>query len=375
MWENIIGQSQVINTLKSIAKSNKLAHSYIFFGPEGTGKDAVAIEFAKMVNCNNLSDDYNPCGKCRSCRSISTLTSSEFKFITALPTSEKDDDKSDSPVDFLSKEDYEIYLSELSLKSADPYYKISVPKANFIRIDSIRQIKKEVYLTGFGGKKKIFLISNCDAMSPVSANSFLKILEDPPGNSLMILTTSRLNALLPTIIGRCQKIKFSYLSVDDLKLYLSTRNPELSSKETELYSRLCEGSITKLRKIIDSDYMQIRDLMIEILRSLVTNKNARLQKDMKIITEEKNKDRIKQFFQLMQVWFRDVIYYTQGMKDKVINIDKFDVLDKFTNNIISDNYAVVKLMENSTELINMNINPDTVLYQTFQGLKTIIRQT
>lgn len=374
MWKNIIGQSQAVNTLKNISKNNKLAHAYIFFGPEGVGKDAVAIEFAKMINCDNLSVDYEPCGICRSCRSIAALTAPEFKFITALPTSDKEDDKSDSPVDFLSNEDYEIYLGELALKSADPYHKISIPKANFIRIDSIRQIKKEAYLTGFAGKKKIFLISNCDSMSPVSANSFLKILEDPPGNTLLILTTSRINSLPPTIIGRCQKIKFSYLSIDELKIYLEKKNPELTQKEVELYSRICEGSITKLRKIIDSDYIQIRDLLIDILRSVVTNNNAKLQKVLKAITENKNKDRIKQFFQMIQVWFRDVAYYSEGMKDKVINSDRLDTLDRFTKNIISDNYSVIKLMENSTELINMNINPDIVLYQTMMELKTKIRQ-
>jgi DNA polymerase-3 subunit delta' len=374
MWENIIGQTTVINTLKNITKNNKLAHAYIFFGPGGVGKDAVAIEFAKMVNCDNLPDDLNPCNTCRSCRPINSLSSPEFKFITALPTSENESDKSDSPVDKLSKDDYELYLGELAQKSSDPYYKISIPRANFIRIDSIRQIKKEVYLTGAKGKKKIFLISNCDTMSPVSANSLLKILEDPPGNSLMILTTSRLNSLPPTIIGRCQKIKFSYLTTEDLKFYMKNKYPELTKTEIEFYSRISEGSITKLREIISSDYIQIRDLMIEMLRSVATRKNVKLQKEIKIILEDKNKERIKQFLQMIQVWFRDVIYYSENVKDKIINSDQSETLDKFLRNIESDNHSVIRLIENSIELINMNINPESVLNKTMHDLQSKIIQ-
>lgn len=374
MWQDIIGQTTVINILKNIARSNKLSHSYIFFGPEGAGKDAVAIEFAKMLNCENHSEDYEPCDRCRSCRSIKALSSSEFRFITALPTAENETDKSDSPIDKLTKDDYEIYLSELAVKSSDPYHKIVIPRANFIRIDSIRQIKKEVYLTGTRGKKKIFLISNCDTLSPVSANSLLKILEDPPGNSLMILTTSRLNSLPPTIIGRCQKIKFSYLTPGDLKLYMKNKYTELTEKEIEFYSRLSEGSITKLREIISSDYIEIRDLMIEMLRSVATRKNAKLQNEIKIIIEDKNKNRIKQFLQMIQVWFRDVIYYSQNNKDKIINSDQIETLDKFIRNIESDNYSVIKLIENSIEMINMNINPESVLNKTMHELQSKVIQ-
>ena len=374
MWENIIGQATVINTLKNITKNNKLAHAYIFFGPGGVGKDAVAIEFAKMVNCDNLQEDLNPCNSCHSCRSINALSSPEFKFITALPTAESENDKSDSPVDKLSKDDYETYLGELAQKSSDPYYKISIPRANFIRIDSIRQIKKEVYLTGSKGKKKIFLISNCDTLSPVSANSLLKILEDPPGNSLMILTTSRLNSLPPTIIGRCQKIKFSYLTSDDLMIYMKNKYPDLTIKEIEFYSKISEGSITKLREIIDSDYIQIRDLMIEMLRSVATRKNVKLQKEIKIILEDKNKERIKQFLQMIQVWFRDVIYYSENVKDKIINSDRSETLDKFVKNIESDNHSVIRLIENSIELINMNINPESVLNKTMHELQSKVIQ-
>jgi len=210
-------------------------------------------------------------------------------------------------------------------------------------------------------------------MSPVSANSLLKILEDPPGNSLMLLTTSKLNSLPPTISGRCQTLRFSELSPEELKLYISDRYQSLNIGEIEFYSKMAEGSISKLSKIIDSDYMEIRDLIIEILRSLVVNKNIKLQNEIRTILEGKSKERIKQFFQLIQIWFRDVIYLTNNNKNKIINSDKLDVLEKFQNNISSDNYRIIKLIENSVEMLNMNIYPESVINNTMMSIKELLK--
>ncbi|MCX6165770.1 MAG: hypothetical protein NTU73_13080, partial [Ignavibacteriae bacterium] len=166
MWSNIIGQDRVIKILKNIYLSNKISHSYIFYGKEGIGKDAVAIEFAKLINCENRIDGIEACDGCSSCRQISSLNSTTFKFITALPAGRKETSEDDNPVNTLKQEDYEIYLEEIEKKSKDNYFKINIPNANDIRISSIRQIRKDIYLTGNKGKKKIFLISNSDLMNP-----------------------------------------------------------------------------------------------------------------------------------------------------------------------------------------------------------------
>ncbi|MFA5404367.1 MAG: hypothetical protein WC358_05490, partial [Ignavibacteria bacterium] len=220
MWSNITGQERVIKILKNIYLSNKISHAYIFYGKEGIGKDAVAIEFAKLINCENRIDVIDACDRCTSCRQISSLNSTSFKFITALPSGRKENSEEDNPVNTLKQEDYEIYLEEIEKKSKDHYHKINIQNANDIRISSIRQIRKEIYLTGIKGKKKIFLISNSDLMNLQSSNAFLKILEEPPGDSLIILTTSRLNSMLSTITGRCQKIRFDPIKKEDLAKFL-----------------------------------------------------------------------------------------------------------------------------------------------------------
>jgi DNA polymerase-3 subunit delta' len=142
MWNSIIGQENIKKIFNNIIKSGKFANAYIFYGNDGVGKDAVAVELAKILNCSEIYDKFEACDNCRYCRQIKSLHSPLIKYITALPTGKKNSENED-PVINLDSEDYEIYIQELHKKSNDLYYKISIPDANSIRIDSIRNLINE----------------------------------------------------------------------------------------------------------------------------------------------------------------------------------------------------------------------------------------
>ncbi|MBI5404394.1 MAG: hypothetical protein HY959_13475 [Ignavibacteriae bacterium] len=373
MWSNIIGQERVKKILKNIYSSNKISHAYIFYGKEGTGKDATAIEFAKLINCENKTGESEACDICTSCRQISTLNSSMFKFITALPSGKKETSEDDNPVNTLRDDDYEIFLEEFGRKSKDNYYKISIPNANDIKISSIRQIKKEIYLTGERGKKKIFLISNSDQMNPQSSNAFLKILEEPPGDALIILTTSRLNAMLPTITGRCQKIRFDAIKKEDLTKFILNFRSELKLSDAELYADISDGSILKCKSIIDSYFLELREKMIEMLIALVTNKSITLSNIINEIVITKDKEKIRQFLLLIIIWFRDVILVSSGEKENIINKDKAERLEKFSKLYKTDNYKIINFVEDSYKELDQNLNIELLLMNLVFRIKSEFR--
>jgi DNA polymerase-3 subunit delta' len=373
MWNNIIGQERVINILKNIYVNNRVAHAYIFSGKEGVGKDAVAIEFAKLLNCDSRISETEACGKCVSCNRISSLNSANFRIITALPAGRKELTEDENPISILKDDDRENYLTEIEKKSNDPYYKINIPNANDIKISSIRQIRKEIYLTGETGKKKIYLISNADQMNPQSSNAFLKILEEPPGDALIILTTSRVNSLLPTIIGRCQKINFDSIAKKDLISYLLNLRSDLPQKEAEFYANIADGSISKCRDIIDSYYLELRELSIAMLASLLTRNQIELGKIISGIIGYKDKERIRQFLVMLIYWFRDIASVKSGENDKIINVDKIDRLVKFNERFISDNYKIINLLEDGIHDVDMNINPELLVYNLVYKIKSLIR--
>lgn len=370
MWSNIYGHKRVIETLKKIYQSKKIANAYIFFGPEGIGKDTVAIEFAKLINCDSVINNAEACDKCQSCKQTQSLYSSIFKFITALPSGTSDNKKDTDPINTLSKTDFENYLGELEEKRKNPYHRITIPGANFIRIDSIRQLKNDIYLKGIKGKKKIYLISRADMMNIESYNSLLKILEEPPGDSLLILTTARINSLPATIIGRCQKIKFNPLHTSEIEEYIRSIRKDFTEEEVKFYSRLSEGSIVKLLNLLNTNYVELRDNIVDLLRNIITNSFISISNEIKKIIENKDKDKIKYVLQVLQWWFRDVIYISNGKKEYVINIDRVDVLEKFSKNIKSGNYKILNMLEDSLRDVDVNINPELALNKLFFNLKT-----
>lgn len=361
MWNNIIGQKRVITILKNIYKSGKIAQGYLFFGKEGVGKDAVAIEFAKMINCDNLSEkNLEACDNCRSCKSIQKLSSTYFSFITALPAGKRESNEDTHPFSTLKDEDAKFYLTELEKKSLDPYYKINMPNANNIRIDSIRQIKREIYLTAQANKKKVFLISDADKMTLESANSLLKILEEPPGNSLIILTTSRPNSLPPTIIGRCQKIQFNDISEKDIEIYLKNKFPDINTEIIKVYAQIADGSINKCTDIVQSDFLDIREMAIDYLVALVQRRYLKIGEIIEDISSKKEK--IKQFLLMLLYWFRDSMILENGANERIINLDKLERLRNFVKKFDVKYFAVTKAIEDMIYDVESYINGELLLY-------------
>lgn len=374
MWDNIIDQEKAKTVMKNIFRSGKVSHAYIFYGASGTGKDAAAVEFAKLLNCNDPVNGDEACDKCKNCVDINSFRSSFMKFITALPTGKSSTDDDSNPLEKLEKEDFLFYLEEMESKAADKYHKITIPKANDIRISSIRQIKKEIYLTGSTGKKKVFIISECDKMNTQSANSLLKILEEPPRNSVLLLTTSKPNSLLPTIIGRCQKIKFNNLPKESILKYIYYKFPGAGTAEAEFSAELAEGSITKCNDILGKNYPELRNKVLDYLSSTLTGHDLRLGNDIDFVTSKKDKERIKQFLVLLSVWFRDLSAVRYGNPGLIINKDKSDRLNKFDANFDSENYKIINLIEESIKEIEGNIIPELLLHDLSFKIRAYINK-
>ena len=170
--------------VKSI-KNNRLAHAYLFYGLEGCGKEAFAFELAKAVNCDN--ENENPCNTCASCQKISQFNHPDIKFI--FPT-----------VKSWNEEDIRKRIHQ---KGQNVYSKINLSGHTVIQIDRIRELQKEAKYSPYEAKKKVYIITNAEQMTREGANSFLKLLEEPPDSLMIILITSSLKALfwlLPPVL-------------------------------------------------------------------------------------------------------------------------------------------------------------------------------
>lgn len=235
-FENIVDQELVKKILSGALKKDKLAHAYLFYGEEGVGKWAMGLELAKAVNCENKK--MKPCQKCIICKKISRLIHPDVRLIFPLPPLEG---KSESQKE---AEKQKLIRNLKKIKTSDTYATLRFFKKTTISVDEIREMKNHLNLKPNEGKKKVVIIKDIENLSYAGANSMLKVLEEPPGDSLLILTTKSVDRLLPTIVSRCQLLKFSLIPKDLIKSELEKRL-KLSSKKASFIANISKGSLGK----------------------------------------------------------------------------------------------------------------------------------
>lgn len=371
MWKNVTGQDGVKDKLISVFASGRVPHAYLFSGVSGTGKDAAAIEFAKLLNCTNVKNGTDACDECENCRKVTSLRSEYLQLICALPAG-KSDETDSNPVEKLAASDFDAYMEQISLKSENPYYHISLPNANNIRINSIRDLVSKIYLSLPAGFKKIFLVSEADKMRQEAANALLKVLEEPPKNSVIILTTSKLNSLPQTIIGRCQNIFFETLTTEQIQNKLNDTGH--SKKQIEIASKLSFGSYTRAVELLEMGIEEIRNAAIQYMVSLLKGDYAEMVLISRTITARNDRDKTKYFLFFLNIWFRDLLNVRFERYSEIANVDMEERLKKLNTNYPgADIYNIISSIEESERLINQNVQLTLILINLSFKLKHLIK--
>ena len=178
---SIIGHKRIILFLEKSIANHKLSHAYLFYGPNHIGKSKVAEYFAASLLCLNKVDGAGPCGECASCQQVSKKIHPDVYWVSEA----EDKDK--------------------------------------ISINQIRQLQEALILTPLSGNYKIAIIENAENLTIQAANSFLKLLEEAPKNTIIILLARSFHSVLPTIRSRCQNLRFSCPSQEEIQSFLEKR--------------------------------------------------------------------------------------------------------------------------------------------------------
>ncbi|MBR6246596.1 MAG: DNA polymerase III subunit gamma/tau [Bacteroidales bacterium] len=170
-FESLIGQDNIVQTLKNSIVRGQLAHAYLFCGPRGVGKTSAARIFAKTINCSNPGPDMEPCGECESCKSFA--------------------------------EGRSFCIHELDAASNNS-------------VDDIKMLIDQVNIPPQVGRYSVYIVDEVHMLSQAAFNAFLKTLEEPPSHAIFILATTEKHKILPTILSRCQTYDFNRISVPDI---------------------------------------------------------------------------------------------------------------------------------------------------------------
>lgn len=207
----IKGQDRAINILKRAISNDHVAHAYLFHGPDGVGKKCVAMSFAMALNCTEYNDDV--CGLCTPCRKISS--------------------------------------------GIHPDVTILDQESGEIKISAIRDVINGMVYKPLEGRKRVVIVNEAERFNLSSSNAFLKTLEEPPADTVIILISSSPDMLLQTVLSRCQKVAFNQISPQTIAGILVEKHG-IEQEKAEFVAYMADGSPGKAISLSSEDIQQIR---------------------------------------------------------------------------------------------------------------------
>jgi len=312
-FDEIIGHQKCIQMLRQFIRRGRMPHALLLNGPDGIGKKLTAFGLAKALLCERSKDDY--CDVCPSCQKIN--------------------------------------------QGNHPDVTIIQPEGNSIKIEQLRDWQKGLESRSYFGSWRVTIIDQAERMSIAAANSILKALEEPPENTIICLITVEARDILPTILSRCQILRFSSLSRSGF-IQIIMKRRELTELQAGLIFNLSKGQLSKGLSMDLNHISQLRENWLGVLDPPDSKERSASQFDTSALLEG---------LEIMAYWWRDIIFLQSGMEgSSLTNQDQLGELKREAGKIPG---PVVKyrldLILKSINALERNANPkitiDSLLLQ------------
>jgi len=371
--EILISQNRIWDQLKKITVSNRVGSAYLFFGPSGCGKEYIATQFAKILNCENISGEI--CRDCSSCKRAENLQHENINLIFPLPAIKKGSNIKGNEI---QRSNLDIVTESIKKKSVNPFYKIQIPKATRILIQSIRSLRKTLYLKTHTSGRKIVLVFDAHLLSAGQAeagNAFLKILEEPPANTTIILITDYMELLLPTILSRCQKINFSKLNNKYLEKWCLANS--VKEIHIPLIIGLSESNIHRATFLISQSIEEIMSSISTVIDVITQNNTDQWRNFISKYSQlaKRDKAEFSFHFNMLKLWFQATNRLTKNI-NHVLHKTSFinDMKTFIKNNPNADYPSIVFELEKPTIAIERNFYMPLVLINLLLELHKSFRR-
>lgn len=298
-WHDVIGQDQVVVTLKNAIKNNHLAQSFLFCGPRGVGKTTCARILAKTINCENIQDNGEACNTCESCSSFNENASFNIHEIDAASNNS---------------------------------------------VEDIRSLVDQVRYAPASGKFKIYIIDEVHMLSASAFNAFLKTLEEPPLYVKFILATTEKHKIIPTILSRCQIFDFNRIRIKDmtqqLEIICKNEGIDCTDEAMHLIAQKADGAMR--------DALSIFDRITSFSGKSITAKD---------VIENLNILDYEYFFKITDAFVAEDVAGALVLFDEVVN-KGFDgdifingLAEHFRNILVCKDESTLKLLDTSETVI------------------------
>lgn len=262
-FSEIVGHEQIKEHMQAAIRDKKPFHAYLFQGEEGVGKEALARTFAAGLQCQSESTD-KPCKECVSCRQMESGNQPDVIWVTREKAS--------------------------------------------LGVDEIReQLCNTMDIKPFSSPYKIYLVPEAEKMTEAAQNALLKTIEEPPEYGIVILMTSNISALLPTIQSRCLTMEFRPLSTAVVESYVK-EHCQVPDYQARASAAFAQGNLGKAMRYAKSeDFIERKDHIISLLRHV---EQMDLSEMLAVIKDlGTRKDEVRDYIDLMVLWYRDVLLF------------------------------------------------------------------
>lgn len=310
-------QPKLEKWVQRVISKNRVAHAYLFEGKKGSGKKEMAVFFAQALFCQS-QEESAPCLSCTECIRIENRNHPNIHWIE--------------------------------------------PEGLSIKIEQVRGLQKEFSYRGMETKNKIYVIDRIELMTTQAANSLLKFLEDPHPGTVAILLTEQRHRLLPTLISRCQEVKFSPLSPAHM---INKLTPQFGKSLAYLSSHITADMEEALFLCQSEWFAELRNIVIQLTEELSQpSSRAIFMIQDKWLSTAKEKDQIDVGLELLVLWYKDLLYIKLELPERVIYIDQQERMNKLALDHSKERITrEIEATLSAKRRLQANVNPQLLLEQ------------
>lgn len=317
-FENIIGHEHIIEHLQNAIEMDKVSHAYIFNGPDKSGKMLLAEAFAMALQCEEHGKEA--CGKCKSCRQAVEHNQPDIVYVT------------------------------------------KGEKATGVGVDVVReQINNDIVIKPYSSRYKIYIVDEAEKMNAQAQNALLKTIEEPPAYAIILLLTNNADNFLQTILSRCIVLNIKAVKDSIIKENLMKRF-HFPDYQADICTAFAQGNVGKALTLASSEsFNELKAEVIELMKRLSDMEVYEFGAAIKRISEYKLE--INDYFDLMMIWFRDVLYMkatndVDGLifKDQVYDLKKQAALRSYQGI-----QQIMEGLETAKARLKANVNFDLTI--------------
>ena len=360
----ILKESKVRTVVSRALQHQRLGHAYLLYGPDGSGKEALALSMAQSFLCPNRTGagasaslfgeephEHWACGACSNCHRVCELMHPDVHVVMPRASTAK-----------------EAEIGEvLQSYGRQPFHRNRPWENSFILIDDIRALKKTLAVTSYEGSGAVVLLLEAQRLKAESANALLKILEEPPPATHFVLTATSMESLLPTIVSRCQPLATPVLAQTVIASFLQEFQ-QIEPKRAAFIAKICNNNLRHALALVEENLEGTRNVAIEFLRMAFKFNRPLEQMDfLQQLLSERERQELQTLLKFCQLWIRDAYVLkacgeNQQAEELIINTDFRNALVDLNKNLPDFDFdRVLTAIEFAIECLERHVQPWLVL--------------